>query len=463
MLTRLGLVFALVVVAAIATRVPGATVAHAATFTVTKTADTNDGTCDADCSLREAISAANAAGTNDNVTLPAGTYTLTGAAGDDVNASGDLDVTGATTLAINGAGVGTTIIDGGNIEAVFDVKDGAGIFAVTDLTIRNAGGDGIDAGSTDLDIISSRITDNGDGGISTGSGNVDLESSTVDANGDDGVSTNSGNITVTASTVSGNNGDGIATNSGDVNLSNSTISGNVGDNISTNSGDIDIGFSTIADSSDGDGLSTSSGLIFLSGAIVANNDGDDCGQTVEDSDHSLDTDGSCGLVHTGDISDGDPNLGPLQNNGGPTETQALLAGSDAIDAGGDGCPEDDQRFENRPQGAACDIGAYESGAVAQQTTTPSGGIVRTATPTPGPSNTPAPTSTSAPESNTPVPPPPATNTPTGGTGGVIVGPNTGSGPSADGGSGGSWLLVSLAVAAGGAATIAFGVRRRRRA
>ncbi|HMS09159.1 MAG TPA: CSLREA domain-containing protein, partial [Pyrinomonadaceae bacterium] len=39
--------------------------AFAATFTVTKIEDTNDGTCDADCSLREAVAAANAAGSDD--------------------------------------------------------------------------------------------------------------------------------------------------------------------------------------------------------------------------------------------------------------------------------------------------------------------------------------------------------------------------------------------------------------
>ena len=404
-LTRLGLAVALVVVAAIAARIPGAGTAHAAVFTVTKTADTNDGTCDADCSLREAITAANAAAGSDNISLPAGTYTLTGAAGDDANVSGDLDVTTAT-LAINGAGVGTTVIDGGGIESVFDVKDAVGTFAVTDVTVRNGGDEGVLAGAADLTILSSRITGNQEDGISTGSGNVELESSTVDGNAGDGIATGSGDVTLTASTVSGNDGDGISTNSGDVDLSNSTISGNLGDNISTDTGDIDIEFSTIANSSDGDGLSTSEGLIFLSGAIVADNDGDDCSTTVEDSDHSLDTDGSCGLTGTGDISDGDPNLGPLQNNGGPTETQALLAGSDAIDAGGDGCPEDDQRFENRPVGAACDIGAYEAGAVAQST--PSGGVVRTATPKP--TNTAAPTSTSVPGTNTPIPPPPRRRT-----------------------------------------------------
>jgi hypothetical protein len=56
----------------------------------------------------------------------------------------------------------------------------------------------------------------------------------------------------------------------------------------------------------------------------------------------------------------DPKLGPLQSNGGLTETMALTAGSPAIDAGGNGaCPATDQRGVARPEGAACDIGAYE--------------------------------------------------------------------------------------------------------
>ena len=49
---------------------------EAATLTVTKGADKNDGVCDADCSLREAIGAANAAFGADTVELPVGTYTL---------------------------------------------------------------------------------------------------------------------------------------------------------------------------------------------------------------------------------------------------------------------------------------------------------------------------------------------------------------------------------------------------
>jgi hypothetical protein len=55
-------------------------------------------------------------------------------------------------------------------------------------------------------------------------------------------------------------------------------------------------------------------------------------------------------------------LGPLADNGGPTQTHALLPGSPAIDAGDNtACPATDQRGVTRPLGAACDIGAYEFG------------------------------------------------------------------------------------------------------
>ena len=56
----------------------------------------------------------------------------------------------------------------------------------------------------------------------------------------------------------------------------------------------------------------------------------------------------------------DPGIGPLADNGGPTLTHALLAGSPAINAASaQDCPPTDQRGVARPQGAACDIGSYE--------------------------------------------------------------------------------------------------------
>jgi len=89
--------------------------APAATFNVTKTNDSADGSCDADCSLREAVIAANGAGGADTVLLPAGAYDLTiadASAGidEDAAATGDLDIAGGG-LTLQGAGAATTKID----------------------------------------------------------------------------------------------------------------------------------------------------------------------------------------------------------------------------------------------------------------------------------------------------------------------------------------------------------------
>ncbi len=61
-----------------------------------------------------------------------------------------------------------------------------------------------------------------------------------------------------------------------------------------------------------------------------------------------------------DLTGKNPQLGPLQDNGGPTPTMALAATSPAVDAGDDSsCPATDQRGISRPQGPHCDIGAFE--------------------------------------------------------------------------------------------------------
>lgn len=87
----------------------------AATFVVTRFDDGNDGTCDADCTLREAVIAANAAGGADTVLLPAGSYDLdiqdvTAGVDEDLAATGDLDIR-AGGFTLEGAGAGTTEID----------------------------------------------------------------------------------------------------------------------------------------------------------------------------------------------------------------------------------------------------------------------------------------------------------------------------------------------------------------
>lgn len=75
----------------------------------------------------------------------------------------------------------------------------------------------------------------------------------------------------------------------------------------------------------------------------------------------------------------DPMLDPLASNGGPTNTQALRAGSAAINAGAE-CAPADQRGVPRPQGAACDIGAYEFAtcfsARVNVVGTPAGNVIR---------------------------------------------------------------------------------------
>lgn len=76
--------------------------------------------------------------------------------------------------------------------------------------------------------------------------------------------------------------------------------------------------------------------------------------------HNLDQNDDCGFSAAGDQTDVDPLIGPLADNGGPTPTHTLLENSPAIDTADDTlCPATDQRGVTRPQGPACDIGAYE--------------------------------------------------------------------------------------------------------
>lgn len=185
---------------------------------------------------------------------------------------------------------------------------------------------------------------------------------------------NGGLLTLTNSTVSNNvagggNGDGggIITESSDtVTLINSTLSGNLGYRggaIWIRTAQVQLTNVTVANNSGtlAGGIFNESGTITLKNTIIANNSpGGDCSGSIASTGHNLDSDGTCSLGATGDISSQLPLLGPLQNNGGPTFTHALLEGSPAIDAADDAnCPSADQRGIPRPQEAACDIGAFE--------------------------------------------------------------------------------------------------------
>ncbi len=109
-------------------------------FTVTKLTDTNDGICDTDCSLREAILAANVSPEQAiTVSLPAGVHRLTIAGQDeDLGATGDLDVrpVKGQRILMTGQGANLTIIDAAGLgDRVLNVFGGEVV--VEKLTIRN--------------------------------------------------------------------------------------------------------------------------------------------------------------------------------------------------------------------------------------------------------------------------------------------------------------------------------------
>lgn len=362
-------------------------IAHAATYTVTKSDDSNDGTCDTDCSLREAIIAANATPGSDSITLPSGTFVLTiSGTFEDLATTGDLDITDSLTLV--GAGITQTIIDGGAIDRVIDVLGSTTEVTLSAITIQNGSvhtyGGGI-ANEGILTLGNCAVKDNlanGGGGIVAGggignAGTLTLNNSTISnntannatANGGGGISNSgSGTLVLTDSTISGNTtnvfGGGIF-NTGSADLVNTTITDNgagTGGGI-WNAGTADLLNITITDNSasTGGGITGFFGSVTLKNTIAANStSGGNCSGTVASEGNNLDSGTTCGFTGPGDMSNTDPLLGPLQNNGGFTSTHALLAGSPAVDAGDDvNCPATDQRGVTRPQGIACDIGAYE--------------------------------------------------------------------------------------------------------
>ena len=181
---------------------------------------------------------------------------------------------------------------------------------------------------------------------------------------------NYGRLEVNSSTLQGNEGAAISNVAGALTVINSTLTDNTGTLGSGIFGSADRWrrvelINTTVTNNDAFAAIYISG-IRLTNTIVANNVGRNCaGGSVVSNGHNLDSDGTCNLYATGDLPFTDPLLGELQNNGGKTETQALLEGSPAINAGDNAvCPLTDQRGIPRPLGAACDIGAYEAAASA---------------------------------------------------------------------------------------------------
>jgi hypothetical protein len=342
---------------------------QAATITVTNTNDSGAG------SLREAL-----ANANDGDTIHfgiTGTITLT---------TGELLVDKSVT--ISGPGAASLTVDGNFADRVFHVSSGvtATIAGLT-ITNGNAQDDGPNTGggiyndhatlAVDNCMVSGNYAGYGGGGVHNSSGTLTVTNSTFSGNSANylfGVGSGGGiftegydgnaTLTVTNSTFSGNYarlvGGGICNDvfgSATLTVSNSTFSGNSAE--SGGSGIFNGGAMTI-------------GSTILNGGVFTENLYNSFG-SVSSLGYNLSSDNGGGfLTATGDQINTDPMLGPLQDNGGPTFTHALLTGSPAIDAGknftagttdqrGAGFVRtfDSASIANATGGDGTDIGAYE--------------------------------------------------------------------------------------------------------
>ncbi len=358
--------------------------AWAAIITVNSLADDADGT-DGKCTLREAITAA-------NTDTASGTATGECAAGSgddgiDIGLTGTVNLTGAlpnlsTNITIAGPGADEFTVrrDSGGDYSIFTVTSGS-VISVSGITI--SGGN-----------VSSGI---GGGGILINGGNLTITESTISGNSADqggGIFNQGGTLMITSSTISDNSaiiGGGVFSNTDlsgtqKTTITNTTISGNTalqrGGGVINFDGLSVIEHSTItnntAPSGFGSGVASvgsASTLTEVLSTIISANPGTDVdvGQpnnSFDSKGYNLIGDGNAtgAFNQTGDTTGvTDPKLGALSDNGGPTQTHALLTGSPAIDAGpptdGDpiACPppDTDQRGVSRPQGSACDIGSFE--------------------------------------------------------------------------------------------------------
>ncbi len=381
----------------------------AADFTVNDPTDPGSASCSAaSCSLRAAITAANAGGLPGvhtiafSLTIPV-TITLSSAL---PVITGTLTIAGpgAMDLAINGNG-----------NRVFQVGDGAALH-VSGIAIRKGyaliDGAGIlnDHGTLTVasSILAQNLSNNEGGGLKNEGGTAVISDTLFLDNHafHHGAISNSGKLTVANSIFQGNHARlaGAIFNSGTLTVTNTAFSENVGQPssggailnggmavvanstfyangsniggaIDNGGGTFDITNSTFSGNTAGYGgtIVVGGGNVTLRNTILAGGAGVEVcylnGGTLTAGADSLTTDATCGAATLKTLAE--LALGALQPNGGPTPTVALLFGSAAIDAGDDaacaaaigapayGAGGADQRGVSRPQGPHCDSGAFE--------------------------------------------------------------------------------------------------------
>ncbi len=244
-------------------------------------------------------------------------------------------------------------------------------------TAGDRGGAVYATGGTHVEIIDSTISGNSaqwGGGLFFESHSI-VTRTTVDGNTAEGFGgggiANQGMMGIADSAVTNNSaahGGGVANLVGaNLDVGNSTISGNTGGGLfNGQSARMVVESCTVAEniapSTEHSGLMNWNEL-FLHNTIVAGNTPFNCANPVTSYGYNLEDDSTCGLEGLGDVSDADPMLGPLADNGGPTLTHALPLDSPAIDAGDPlDYPPTDQRGYDRPSDgiSAPDIGAYEN-------------------------------------------------------------------------------------------------------
>ena len=307
-----------------------------------------------DCSLRGAITLANAISGTQTITFDSsvfnpGTITLTG----------NLPYI-SDALVIDGLGATQVTVDGANSFSMFYV--GTVDFTLDGVTIAHSNGSGIYLTGGSAWVSDSTFTGNTSGGIYNTTGDLVVSGSTFTDNttsSSGGGISSSGTTTIINSTFYNNtavNGGGFA-GFGAATITNSTFSGN-----SATSG--------------GGGMISYGGssTIYLNNSILAGSpSGSDCYQRLSGkviAQNSLIEDGTCGITSevNGNLI-GDPMLSALASNGGSTETMALQLGSPAINAGDNALAVDDggttlsydQRGSgyDRIQNGTVDMGAYE--------------------------------------------------------------------------------------------------------